>query len=428
MARLRRSQFWPAVTSPEPEAEIEAVDDKSEKSKKKKSGFAKIWQKVTGTSKNDLMPVERRETPNHVRSEDDAPLAPPPPLSFLVDRGPAEITIAAPRHASTPSLGMSPGTAPSSPLPSPTPSGGDRETEGRVTSGVFNDKDQCDSPAEESSKTASFKNVHPVTSEPDMRQLGLWTPNNNGNNNNTRPSNLGVSQTLPLSRPVSMMMREKSLPPLPHELRGRPQTERPMTFYTYGQQSNGQGADHRSDFLPPHAAFRTSETRRQSFGGTTSRPNLGLQTLPVPSTSANDQRRSLAPNYDEFGFSRGSLGRLQHVLEDPQLNSTTTPSKRKSRFGLSSLFGKKSGDRQSAYDSHEQEFPTLRRSGSGGHDELLTNGGNATSTSRHSSGGPGTGPRMSVASRKALEELVAQDPEFVAYRYPSSDQRLDLLR
>jgi hypothetical protein len=35
---------------------------------------------------------------------------------------------------------------------------------------------------------------------------------------------------------------------------------------------------------------------------------------------------------------------------------------------------------------------------------------------------------MSIASRKAIEELVDQDPEFVAYRYPSADQNLTLLR
>ena len=36
--------------------------------------------------------------------------------------------------------------------------------------------------------------------------------------------------------------------------------------------------------------------------------------------------------------------------------------------------------------------------------------------------------RMSVASRRAIEELVDQDPNFVAYRYPSVDQNITLLR
>lgn len=412
MARFRRSQMWPTPTpAPETEPEPDTHDEKSVKSKKKKSGFAKIWHKVTGSSKNDSSNIRQVQS-----FDDDTPLAPPPPLSYLVDRGPGEVALAAPRHASTPSLGMSPGTAPSSPLPSPTPSG-DRGNDGRGTSGVFDDQDQCDSPVEDG-KTASFKNVHPVTSEPDMRQRGSWSPTL-GN------SNLGVTQTLPVPRSASMV-REKSLPPLPGEPSPRPLLERPVTVFNYAPQSQGQVPD--SNFLPPHAAFRTGEIRRQSFGGMASRPNLnlGVQTLPTNGSLTGSQRRALAPQYDEFAFSRRSLGRL---AEDPPVNNTATPSKRKSRFGLSSLFGKKSNERQSVFEPlGEQEFPTLRRSGSGGED-FATIGGNATSTSRHSSGGaPGAGPRMSVTSRKALEELVAQDPEFVAYRYPSSDQRLDLLR
>ena len=37
-------------------------------------------------------------------------------------------------------------------------------------------------------------------------------------------------------------------------------------------------------------------------------------------------------------------------------------------------------------------------------------------------------PRMSILSKKNIAELVDQDPEFVAYCYPSSDQRLEVLR
>jgi len=35
---------------------------------------------------------------------------------------------------------------------------------------------------------------------------------------------------------------------------------------------------------------------------------------------------------------------------------------------------------------------------------------------------------MSLTTRKNLEALVDQSPEFVAYRYPSGDQNLNLLR
>jgi len=76
------------------------------------------------------------------------------------------------------------------------------------------------------------------------------------------------------------------------------------------------------------------------------------------------------------------------------------------------------------------QFPSMGYSPYDNQDDLTTNG-YATSTSRHStfSSGPlNPNMRMSVTSRKALEELVQQDADLVAYRYPSNDQRLDLLR
>jgi hypothetical protein len=95
--------------------------------------------------------------------------------------------------------------------------------------------------------------------------------------------------------------------------------------------------------------------------------------------------------------------------------------KRKSKFGLSALLGKKNIPSDVEYTD---ENIVMRRSGSDGQDDPLTSG-YATSGSRHSGGAH---PRLSITSRKALEERVAQDPEFVAYRYPSNNQRLDLLR
>ena len=80
----------------------------------------------------------------------------------------------------------------------------------------------------------------------------------------------------------------------------------------------------------------------------------------------------------------------------------------------------------------ENQFPAIGYSLYDTPDDVATNG-YAASTSRHSAisastNTPSPNLRMSVTSRKALEELVHQDADFVAYRYPSSDQRLDLLR
>ena len=36
-------------------------------------------------------------------------------------------------------------------------------------------------------------------------------------------------------------------------------------------------------------------------------------------------------------------------------------------------------------------------------------------------------PRLSMMSRRNID-LVEQDPDFIAYRYPSTDQRIDLAR
>jgi hypothetical protein len=240
----------------------------------------------------------------------------------------------------------------------------------------------------------------------------------------------------PSSRPGSLLLREKSLPPLPGEPGSRTLSNgtavdpRPRTVYTYDPRQLPPGSSPAHDFLPPNAPFRGPDIRRQSFGGMSSRPNLVVQTLPVYSKQSGgpDPRAGFGPNYDEFGLSRRSLGRLDHVQEHPRTPKirATTP-KRKSRFGFSTLLGKKPPSHEQQYTNENlvHQFPQMRRSGSDGQDDLTNY---ATSTSRHSALSAGPNTRMSVTSRKALEERVSQDPDFVAYRYPSNDQRLDLLR
>lgn len=222
-----------------------------------------------------------------------------------------------------------------------------------------------------------------------------------------------------------MLMLEKSLPPLPHELNLRPQVEqpdaRPRTVYTYDPRQMPPGASPPiEDLAAPRPPFRNADTRRQSFGGMTSRPNVIAQTIPAPGVYGQDFKPP-SGRYDEFGASRRSLGYFQEKKQ-PNL---TTPSKRKSRFGLATLLGRKSQmlDNELMAGGVSQDFPSPRRSTSDPRDEAVSNSGYAHSGSRHS-----VGPRMSVMSRKAIDELVCQDQDFVAYRYPSNDQRLDLLR
>ncbi|KAJ6586923.1 hypothetical protein DFH09DRAFT_977224 [Mycena vulgaris] len=422
----RRSQLWPPMDQDAHESQT--VQDKT---KKKKKGFAKIWGMVTGSSKQQNF-GNREPSQSYERNEDDGPLAPPPPLSYLVNRGRAS---EGGRHASTPSLpsstspkqglssqGMSPPTAPSSILPSPASSRGPDvdAAEQSKSNGTMYDEDQH--PSDDTigkSPTVGSRNVHPMTSEPDMRRASQSPPPMSVlSNGNARP------------RPDSVMSsRDKSLPPLPMEAFARPPDARPRTVMSFNLPPGSAPAH---DFLPPQAPFRTSEVRRQSFGGLSSRPALALQTVPVMQPVAFDQRRPFGPRYDEYGLSRRSLGRLDNVQEHPAVRSSSAPTatKRRSRFGLSSLLGKKSQNKgetmhDAAAGAAAQHFPAMRRSGSEGADDFAT--GYATSTSRHSAFSMG-GPRMSVTSRKALEDLVAQDPDFVAYRYPSNDQHLDILR
>lgn len=406
LSTAHNSQIWLPVDTQEPPA---ALIDEKEKPKKKRKSLANIWKLVKGSS-NKADPLHgsgRDSAPSqHMeRNEDDLPLAPPPPLSYLVDRGQGEHIGSGGRHMSTPSLpstssprnqfsssGMSPPTAPSSLLPSPTSSrlpGPDRDTE-QIDENVI--ADEC----------GRLKPLHSVTSEPDIRQKLQQ---------NTFASSNGM--TLPnstSSKSQVMLSREKSLPPLPSEARLRPNNpvteSRPQTLYTYDPHHVGRES---SDFTPPQAPFR-AEPRRQSFSGITSRPTLGIQTLPL---GAYDHSKGPGGAYNEFGISRRSLGGLEHI--DEHTPQPATPSKRRSKF-FATLLGRKSKPSDLTNGSNSHEFPRLTTEGE---DSLAYT---------HSMSRQSANTRMSTTSRKALEERVEQDRDFIAYRYPSHDQRLDILR
>lgn len=405
----RHSQVWPP---PEKGHEPPVGADEAPK-KKKKHGFAKIWKLVKGSSnKVDVHVGSHDFVRSPDRHDDDFPLTPPPPLSYLVERGPGEHFSAGGRHASTPSLlstsspwggfsspGMSPPTAPSSLLPSPTssrPSAGNGEAVDKRI-GVHTDDNEM-----ALVENAGLKQVHSVTSEPDIRQKLQPTPNN---------------MTLPkaASRQQTILSREKSLPPLPGEAKPRLQTvggeSRPQTLYAYDPRQNSQSPQDLASY-----AFYRNETRRQSFSGIASRPALGIQTMPL----SGDSRNQIGL-YNEFGISRRSLGRLGNIDENPPVPPTP---KRKSKFSFISLLGKKSGTTSDANGCDSHEFPRLSTPGYDCNEESLYSAYTAYTSSRQS-----TGPRMSIMSRKVIEELVEQDRDFVAYRYPSQSQPpIDLVR
>lgn len=375
------------------------------------------------TGKND---IQQHDAVKGVEGhEDDLPLTPPPPLSYLVNRGPADGGM---RHTPNPSLpsvivspkfgspGMSPPTTSSSLLPSPTSlrRSGDIEI-------IEANGDSADDLVNRS-HSMTRKSIHSAKSDIQLRPqsiLSVPTPPLPTSGSNGLSPNAANT----FSRPAALS-REKSLPPLPpgeQPARITPSDLRPRTYYDHRTLPPGSGAAH--DFLPPQAPFRSNDSRRQSFGGTSTRPNLAMNTMPTTRPVAFDAPR----RYDDFGASRQSLGRIDNVQEHARSGSPRPSMKRKSKFGLSSLLGKKS-DKREQEEKISHQFPTMPYSPYDAQDDMT---GYTTSVSRHStfsSNAPNTNLRMSVTSRKALEELVQQDAEFVAYRYPSNDQQLDLLR
>lgn len=363
------------------------------------------------------------------KSEDFAPLAPPPPLSYLVDRdrgGPGSR-----RHVSTPSLptSVSPNpaspypaslaTAPSSIIPSPTSSrhpmpDKDNPNDTRKNSGTM----------EEQHPRAPSGDASAAAPELDARGRPMQS-------SSRTLSSLGPQTPATTQSRVSLAIRrDKSLPPLPTEAVDFPQASplvegRPQTMFTYGHLPMSFSSD---KLQPPQAPFRTADKRRQSFGGLTSRafmqslPVKGVfGSTPVPPFTAEER-------YGEFGASRFSLRDVDSSGgsgTQRSRDSTARPKRPKSRFGLTALFSKKAshGD-QSGESGHGAPSPDHRISGSDREHPVVSNGNghvHTGSTSAHSGN-----QRMSVASRKNLAELVDQDPEFVAYRYPSTDARFEV--
>jgi hypothetical protein len=424
----RRSQLWsPIEVDSEPQETL--VEEPTPK-KKKKKGLAKIWKIVTGSSKQDS--AQARDVQRaHDRHEDDYPLAPPPPISYLLNRSPGDLHNSQ-RHGSTTSLQssmsprnglssvhLSPPTAPSSVLPSPAsskPPGQEQDFEPRRSNGVLGDDSYNDTP----SKTI---NVNLPQETDDHRQQGTASPSI------TPPAHL----TQRNSRSSLRLSCDKNLPPIPsgEYTHLRPgllsqQENRPRTMHSFDPRQLIPQSQSSLDLQPPQAPFRR-DVRRQSFNGVSSKPT---SRTPTHASTLLEERKSFGIRYDEFGASRRSLSRLSNapaLLQDSSraLNRIVpTPSKRRSFFGLSSLFGKKSQDtsRVSTYGSM-QTFPSLSPSRSP-YDEDDTR---VTGYDHSSMASAAT--RSSLAPpRRALADLVAQDPEFVAYRYPSNDQRLDLLR
>ncbi|KAG8747172.1 hypothetical protein FRC10_002221 [Ceratobasidium sp. 414] len=409
------------------------ADQRSIHEKKKKAkGLTKIWKIVTGTATK-----EKHAAMQEKHQVDDEPLAPPPPLSYLVGRQGGERAGGGPvrdldRRASTPTSSgrsaapMSPATAPSSILPSPTSqrfpwrdSGSDEER--REKNGIKDNASYLEVPSSMSGMTLSPKSqTLSVNSFQGRRSVSAGMGTFGG-------------------RPGSIVNTNKSLPPLPSEAfaRGnRPQMDaRPQTLAAYGLRRSdmSNGYNGMEALVAPQPAFR-NEGRRQSFGGLTARPDLyapdGSPLLPPPRIGAR---------YDEFGGSRRSLGSLDRAGLGPgkadslkrgsvgrRLASFLTGGhKKKTEWDAHMSNGEQYyyGDmphptHRNGYSLRDQEASSMSELGGSDPDPALQTptAGYARSTVI---GVTGSGKRLDV---------VPVD-DFVAIRYPSAEcQSLDLLR
>jgi hypothetical protein len=221
-----------------------------------------------------------------------------------------------------------------------------------------------------------------------------------------------VTQT---TRPSSSLgWRDKTLPLLPGDTQSRSPTVaqgeiRPRTLFSYDMREvNGEQV-----LAAPQPPFAREERRRQSFNGLgNARPSHAIQSLP-------SRRNGFDPEkYGMFGGSRNAL------VPASQQQST----KRKSRFSFASLFGRKNSVPMQA--SEPVDFSLGRSSGSDARHEAELGMHYGSLMAEAEAGQRHAFPRlsMSLTTRKNIESLVDQSPDFVAYRYPSVDQNVHLLQ
>ncbi|KAG9120280.1 hypothetical protein FRC07_004290 [Ceratobasidium sp. 392] len=415
---------------------IHAEQPGAHEKKKKAKGLTKIWKIVTGGStatKDKHAPMQEK---HHV---DDEPLAPPPPLSYLVARqggeragGPGARDLD--RRASTPTsssrsaVPMSPATAPSSIIPSPTSQrfpwrDSNSDEEKKEKNGMRDNALYLDVPSPTSGMTLS----------PNSQTLSA-------NSFSGRRSVSAGAGTLG-GRPVSIANVNKSLPPLPSEAfaRGnRPQMDaRPQTLAAYGTRrsdmSLGGGYNGMEALIAPQPAFR-SEGRRQSFGGLTARPELyapdGSPLLPPPRIGAR---------YDEFGGSRRSLGSLDRAGLGPGKADSLKRGSMGRRLASFLTGGHK---KKTEWDAHmrngEQYYqgdmhPPAYRNGYSHRDQEGSSvselgGSDPDPALQTPTAGYARSPVIGVTGSGKRLDAVPMD-DFVAIRYPSAEcQSLDLMR
>ena len=451
----------------EPWSAMQLVDEAptlvaDEEAKPKKHTIGRLWKKMTGKDKDS----SRSKRPQHPQDDLNVPLDPPPPLSYLVslsnghERSHIRHASSLPVQSTGPS-GSQP-RSPSLPVPlsilpgagasiSPPSSGTSQGFSPR--DGLFGDERRHSGPTDEvelvtddgsPERRDRISGVQTYSGKP--RSVAYSTPE--PWRQSSYPSPIDASFSLPhirggSSRQLSTSSFDKDLPPLPHEAfhtaRSQP-TLRPFTAYD-----------------PPSPPFKT-DARRQSFNDLFSRPVV--QTLGNFISRSRKNSDALVPppplfgtfQVDEFGASAPSLGRWEdepshYAALSLSLSPTKSEksSKRRSRFtsGLSSIFGSNGssgGGRQSVEREMQLRDTALDGTGLAPNDGLIyprfadqypmSRGSRSEVALRSSSASVATfsRPLPGSASSKRFDSLIPQESDFLALRYPTESERVDLVR
>ncbi|KAG8833984.1 hypothetical protein FRC17_009766 [Serendipita sp. 399] len=447
---------------------------------KKSGGIGKLWRMVRPKKSESK---HTTSVPSYAQEDDlSTPLPPPPMMPYLANQRqvpPPHVRqtsnpntqngylppVSHPRSISQPGNmsggAISPTTAPSSSLPSPTSNrfpwrestGDDRRQS--VIKDLNGELDQQGGGFQESNGFTPYTETNgtrlPMSAGSASSEYGRTLQPLSNNNQSARspaPSTAILSSSAHSPRPVSSV--HKPLPPPPGENSTRPAyiSPRPSTMMVPEEA-----------FIPPGVPREEGYgNRRESFGGATVRndalPPGAAQALhttrSIPAIAYNDRSQP----YQEFGGPYENFGLAPYP--NGTLSDSGGKSKRRSRF--LPFLSKKEKDKDKLPFAPQQlngDFASYGGSQSGplapppqfGHNgrsrssvSLATPeyvGNNMQGLSAPSFGYTEGGRPMSGYStftngqrpNKALiDEIIPRDNDFLAYRYPSTEQPLDLSR
>ncbi|KZO95552.1 hypothetical protein CALVIDRAFT_160734 [Calocera viscosa TUFC12733] len=414
---------------------------------KKRKGFGGIWQKIrastTGrTRETEEVPAgdpeKRSPAMQEVANPHEhlPPLAPPPPLSYLVNRRSAErsSSLSRPSSISSPSCSSPRSLSFSTPaLPFGAESYGSPATAPTsVSMSISLDpahgaaSSRIPSPTQSMRKPSMDAKFPAPLDSPILENPSLEPPQNS--ENTPSPSNTVVhNSAAPAAqagqeRPRTLSLY-KSLPPLPPAMDG----QRPAPLAVQSDPTQAL-----LSHSPPQAPFMQQQHgRRQSFGGN---PNQSWP--PVQSQYSPPQYQQAQHGYPEhfpeYASSRRSLApsARQQPAPDRSSKSPTRP-----KFNFAAFLRGKSFARSpepveepeyfvpepNGYPSFEP--PRLPFTPAAHYASDMSQSQSSLSSHRPPSSIIGSINRTSMLSAK-----IPQSDDFVAYRYPSMEQPVELLR